>query len=241
LHERALRAGVWLDSVLVAEARARRGGERAQALLDELRSCAGTVVHVVSESTLLELTEGREDTFVGLARLPAAPILERLLTDSGYGPPLLLVAVDVDDPGNVGALARTALASGAVALIGVGITDAWHPRAIRTSMGSVFKLPLPLYDSPATLLAELGALGVRSLGAATSTGRPLPEVVFDKSPVAFWLGSEAFGLSTGLVQELDGVVSVPMVPEVDSYSVNAAAAILLYEFRRQTGWPDGRA
>ena len=59
-------------------------------------------------------------------------------------------------------------------------------------------------------------------------------VAFDRRPVAFFLGSEALGLSEELTKQLESRVSVPMVRGVDSFSVNAAAAVLLYEFARQT-------
>ena len=185
------------------------------------------------DETVLELTEGREAGLVGLVRIPRSPGLPELAPSRGDAPPVLLVAVDIEDPGNVGALARTALASGALALVGVGITDPWHPRAVRTSMGSVFKLPLPIYDSVAPLLADLRAIKARSLGAVTSGGTSVRETPFERCPHAFFLGSEAFGLSTELTQQLDGTVSIPMASGVDSFSVNAAAAVLLYEFVRQ--------
>jgi TrmH family RNA methyltransferase len=235
LHERALRAGAAVDAVLVGEEAAAAPGPRLARLLDLLRD--GAVFHLaVAESRIEALTDGREGTLVGLVRIPRSRSVAALLAAQAAGscPAVLLAGCDIEDPGNVGALSRTALASGAIAFAGVGITDAWHPKAVRTSMGSVFKLPVPVYPSHDRLLEELRIGGARTLGAVSDGGVPLPEVGFDHRPTAIFLGSEAFGLPESLRGELGELVSVPMASQVDSFSVNAAAAILLYEFTRQT-------
>jgi TrmH family RNA methyltransferase len=142
---------------------------------------------------------------------------------------ILLVALDVEDPGNVGALVRTALASGAAGFIAVGVSDPHHPKAVRTSMGSLFKIPVLSYPAYGPLMEELRSAGARSFGAVSSGGIPLPEIDTAGNAVALFMGGEAFGLPEAVVSQLDTLVTVPMVSEVDSYSVNAAAAIILYE------------
>jgi len=233
LHERALRAGARVEAVLVGESFRKDPGERGSSLIADLEAGAGKVL-VVPDDAVLELSEGREGGLVGLVGLSPSPSLQSLLGPRTGAPPALLVGVDIEDPGNVGALARTALASGAAGLVSVGITDPWHPKAVRTSMGSVFKLPLPVFDTVDRVVDEFAPLGVHTLGAVTSGGTVLHRVTFDRRPVAFFLGSEAFGLSEELTKQLESRVSVPMVRGVDSFSVNAAAAVLLYEFVRQT-------
>ena len=138
----------------------------------------------------------------------------------------VLVAVDVLDPGNAGALVRTALAAGADGMVAVGVTDPFHPKAARTSMGSVCRLPV----RRARDLAEARALlhGWRFLGTVCQGGKPLNTAAMGADAVAIVLGSEAFGLSEEDEGLLDGRISIPMAEGVDSYSVNAAAAILLH-------------
>ena len=225
LVERALRAGAELEAVIWAESIANATDERVRALRAELARRPDTEQHVVADEAVARLTGGRTyGAVLALVRRPDPPSLAQCLAPRG----VLLCAVDAEDPGNVGALVRTALASGAGAFIALGSTDPLHPKAVRTSMGSVFKLPL-LVRRDEELLEELRTLGVRSIGAVSRGGTPLPALPAHAGPSALFVGSEAFGLSDELVQQLDAEVTIPMATDVDSLSVNAAAAICLYE------------
>lgn len=189
-------------------------------------------LQVAPEDVIRELTDGRSlGSVVGLVRLPGPRALGELIREAKPRPATLLVAMDVEEPGNVGALVRTGLASGAAAFLAVGASDAFHPKAVRTSMGGVFKLPIVHYREPGPLLGELASRGVTTVGATAAEGVPLPLQGFGSGPLAVILGSEAFGLSPELLQAMDQRVTIPMASDVDSFSVNAAAAVLLYEIR----------
>ena len=233
LHERALRAGVVVEAALTAESFAARSDERSGKLLGDLRS-SGCDVHVVADEVLLELTEGRDiGAIVGLVCLPARQPIEQALVAQGPEPGLILVAVDVEDPGNVGAMIRTALAAGASAFAAVGISDPYHPKAVRTSMGAVFRIPILRCEHATALVDGLSRLGVATVGAV-SRGGVEPESVDPRhSSLAVLVGSEAFGLSEETCASLDYLVSIPMSDRVDSFSANAAAAIMLYALRRR--------
>ena len=99
-------------------------------------------------------------------------------------------------------------------------------------MGSLFKLPVLLYQEVNLLIADLRELGIESTGAVVSGGAPLPQLKFSDRGVAVFVGSEAWGLPAELQKEVDCLVSIPMKEGVDSLSVNAAAAIMLYEIDR---------
>lgn len=229
VFERALRAGARVERAVTSRAFLADATPRTRALREALEA-HGCALEVVPDEALLSLTEGRSlGGLVGLARCPEPSDLAGVLGASDGGAPVLLGCVDVQDPGNVGALVRTAHASGARALLAVGSCDAFHPKAVRTSMGSVFRLPVIERSDLGGLLSELAALGVRSLGAVSTGGIPLPRLERGEGRMAVFLGGEAFGLGARQRALLDQLVTIPMGDGVDSYSVNAAAAILLHE------------
>ena len=151
-------------------------------------------------------------------------------------PALFLAAIDITDPGNVGALTRTAHAAGAMALLCAGASDPFHPRATRISRGSIFRLPVVAYHTSAALLAGLRDCSVASVATSAVGGVALPDLVRPAGPLAVLMGNEAQGLPPEVAAAVDACVTIPMPPGVDSYSVNAAAAIVLYELQRRQQW-----
>jgi TrmH family RNA methyltransferase len=246
LVERALRAGAPLEAVLVADSLVDHADPRYAALLEALRS-AGCIVMTAPNPVLSELTEGRDlGLMLGLVRRPPPVSLSVLLpgitglaggqealdrrTPLSGAPalPLLLAAVEIVDPGNVGALVRTAHATGAAALLTVGASDPFHPRATRISRGSIFKLPVIEYSATGALLSDLQRQGIALVGTAAGGGTPLAQMVWPRRGAAVLMGNEAEGLPLDVQAALDYNITIPMPAGVDSYSVNAAAAIVLY-------------
>jgi len=228
LHERALRAGATIEAVLVGASFLASPAPRTRRLLEELAR-SGVEPQLAPDEVLATLTQGRGlGAIVGLVRIPRPVALEQALAASPLTPPVLLAAIGIADPGNTGALVRTAHASGAAALLTAPPTDPYHPRAIRTSMGSLFKLAVIAYPEAERLLAGLAAAAVRSCAAVSSGGTALPECEFAAGAWCVLLGSEAEGLPHDVLARVERQVRVPMVPGVDSLSANAAAAVLLY-------------
>ncbi len=228
LVERAVRAGAPLEQVLIGTSLAGSTTSRAATLLDELNTQSVGVM-VAPDEVMAELTEGRDlGAMLGVVRLPEPAALDTLLASQPDRHTRLLAAIDIVDPGNVGALLRTAHAGGAAALLTTGVSDPFHPRAIRISRGSIFKLPVIQYGSAEELTASLTAFDVMSAGATLVGGVALPEIRWPEGPVAIMMGNEAEGLAPALRQQFDIAFTIPMAPGIDSYSVNAAAAIALY-------------
>ena len=229
LVERAMRAGAGLESVLVAESLAADSTQRNRQLMEALQQ-TGCPLYVAQDAVLLDITEGRDlGLILALVHLPESITLEGLMSQIATEAPLLLpAAVDIVDPGNVGALMRTAHAAGARALLVSGVSDPYHPRATQTSRGSVFKLPILHFDSPTQLLAELQQHAICTIAATADGGIRLPDMLWPSGPTAILLGNEARGLPPSLANKVDYQLSIPMATGVDSYSVNAAAAIILY-------------
>jgi RNA methyltransferase, TrmH family len=144
---------------------------------------------------------------------------------------LLLVAVGIEKPGNLGAMARTADAAGVDALLVADAeSDPWNPNAIRASTGTVFTLPI-------VDVTRDDVLALSQQKVAAVVGAPTAYTVADfTAPTAFLVGAEDEGLSTEWREAADVSVSIPM-HSATSDSLNAAtsAAILLFEAVRQRG------
>ena len=143
---------------------------------------------------------------------------------------LLLVAVGIEKPGNLGAMARTADAAGADALlVGDAECDPWNPNAIRASTGSVFSLPI--IESTAADVAALPHMKVAALPDAT-VAFTAPDYT---GPTAFLVGAEDSGLEHAWQAMADSRVVIPMRQgaAADSLNASTAAALLLYEAVRQ--------
>lgn len=230
--ERALRSGTPVLRAIAAASLREGASERVERLLADLDR-AGCIVHFAPDEQVRELTCGRKlGAVVGLVPLPRPRPLVEILERHARRPAVALVAVEVEDPGNVGALVRTALASGAAAFVAVGASDPYHPRAVRTSMGSLFRLPIVRYERLNPLFRDLACLSALKLGAVSSGGVAPAEQAPDAARIAVFLGSEAFGLPDEVLRSMDRLLTVPMEADVDSLSVNAVAAVLLYDIRR---------
>jgi TrmH family RNA methyltransferase len=165
-----------------------------------------------------------------LARRPEWP--EDAGFSSGGPVPLIVVAAGIQDPGNLGGLVRTADAAGATAcFVTAGSTDPFHPRAVRATMGAIFRLPVRAWPE-GELLGRLRERGLCRIGAQPAEGVTYDRCDFAR-PVAVIFGGEGAGLSPPLRSGLDESVHVPMRRGVDSLSVGAAAAIILFEAARQ--------
>ncbi len=144
---------------------------------------------------------------------------------------LVLVAVGIEKPGNLGAMARTADAAGADALlVADAACDPWNPNAIRASTGAVFTLPI----LEATR-ADVRALSLQKVAAVV--GAPTLHTEADLTPpTALLIGAEDDGLDARWRAAADVLVTLPMrARTVDSLNASTAAAVLLYETLRQRG------
>jgi TrmH family RNA methyltransferase len=144
----------------------------------------------------------------------------------------VVVAFGLQDPGNLGALVRTTDGAGAAACYVCGESvDPYHPRAVRATMGSIFRVPTPRVEL-SELLRLLRDRGVRTIG--TSPCADISYLECDLSrPVALFFGREGSGLPEELAARLDERVHIPLRTGVESLSVGAAAAVLLFEAARQ--------
>jgi RNA methyltransferase, TrmH family len=141
----------------------------------------------------------------------------------GVDPPVGLALWRVGDPGNVGTLVRTADALGpAFVALSPGCADPTSPKALRASMGSVFRIPLAAFDE----------VPQPKIGLVAHAGRPLAELDLAER-VTFVLGAEREGLPDNVAASCDELVSIPLAEGAESLNVAVAGAIALYEGRRR--------
>ena len=147
--------------------------------------------------------------------------------------------MDVQDPGNVGAIARVAEAGGATGLIAAGASaDPFGWKALRGSMGSSLRLPV-VSASAAEAIADARRHDCRIVAAVPRDGRTLYDAQLG-GPVAILIGGEGAGLPPALCDSADERVTIPMAPPVESLNTAVAAALVVYEARRQRAH-DGHA
>ena len=145
---------------------------------------------------------------------------------------VVLVCIDVRDPGNLGAIVRSAGASGAAAVVCCGSSvDPHNPKAVRASAGVIFRLPIVRSGDTEGVLAELRRGDFRLIGTRPVGGVDYLEADLD-GDIAFLVGNEAAGLSGDVVAGLDATVTIPMAG-AESLNVAMTATVLAFEAARR--------
>jgi len=224
---RAIEAGVEIETVFVCrELLASEDADVASASLGTARG-RRLLVEVGSRAFEKLAYGDRSDGIVLVVRPRLRTLAELDLPENA----LVVVTEDVEKPGNVGAILRSADGAGADAVVAAGGTDLFNPNVIRASVGTVFSIPVAAAPV-AEIAAWLRAHGLRTITARVDS--PTLHVDADlRGPLALILGSEAEGLSPAWQGEEIESVRLPMEGTADSLNVSAAAAILLYEAWRQ--------
>jgi RNA methyltransferase, TrmH family len=224
----AVRAGLTIEVAAVGETRLDQAGEERELALT--LDAAGADVVAVAEPVLAAMSPVRTPSgMVAIARRRVATVAQL-----GARPhPLLLVTVDVQDPGNVGSLIRAAEAAGADGALVCGRSaNPFSWKALRGSMGSALRLPVVAGLTVADALACLERSGVRTVAAVARDGED-PDAIDWTGRVAMLVGGEGPGLTAEVIAQSDRRVTIPMAPAVESLNVAAAGAILMYAARRQ--------
>ncbi len=228
LVQEARAAGVEIGHAAVAATRLTEGTEIA-ALVDALKR-QRVDVSVVTDSVMGAISPVRSPSgLVAIARVKPAQL------DAMCRPPdaLIVAAVDVQDPGNLGALLRVSEAGGATGAVVCGSSASpFSWKALRGSMGSVLRLPVVAAMAPEEAILQARTSGVRLVASVPRGGAP-PEKVDWRGRVLLFLGGEGAGLAPEAIAACDARVTIPMRPPVESLNVAIAGALLIYEARRQ--------
>jgi TrmH family RNA methyltransferase len=200
-----------------------------QIVVDRLQRSGARVVDV-SGSVLNALSPVNSPTgVVASARIPAVSSAA-VLTPA---PALVLAATGLQDPGNAGAIIRSAAAAGATGVVLDELSaDPWGWKALRASMGSAFHIPVVRSRALAGLIEDWRRSGIHIVATVPRGGVSMYDVDF-KPATAVLLGGEGSGLPDDLAGFADTRVSIPMHGAIESLNAAVAAALILYEAQRQ--------
>lgn len=158
------------------------------------------------------------------------------LVDQGRDLRLLAVCADVRDPGNAGNVIRTADAAGADAVVLAGQSvDAYNPKTVRSTVGSLFHLPLVVESDPAVAVRAARQAGLIVLAADGAGDVGLFDLDLEadlRRPTAWLFGNEAWGLPADLAALADRRVAIPIHGRAESLNLSTAAAVCLYASAR---------
>ncbi|MGH9119236.1 MAG: TrmH family RNA methyltransferase [Acidimicrobiales bacterium] len=227
----ALDAGVALEAAYVEP-----GAPAAAAAAAERLDRAGVPVYEVADGVLAKA--GATVTPQGI--LAVAPVVDATI-DRLLEAPMIVVLVDVGDPGNAGTLVRTAEAAGAGGIVFAGASvDPFSPKTVRASAGSIFRVPIAVASDVGPVLDRVGGAGHRRIGTSVGEGKPWYDADL-AAALAVVLGNEAHGLPGPAADRVDAWVHIPMAGRVESLNVAVAGALVLFEAARQRGESIGPA
>ena len=152
--------------------------------------------------------------------------------------PLLVVLESLQDPGNLGTILRAGEAAGVTGVImGGEMADIFHPKTIRATMGSVFRVPFVQVESLKEALEILKRKNIR-IYAGHLSGKICYDSFSFKGGTAFLIGNEGNGLTWETARMADDLLKIPMEGQVESLNASVAAALLMYEAYRQRRLPN---
>lgn len=228
--ERALAAGVVFEEIFLEESCPLPPG-----VAERLEAAAARMVWLAPAVFVKVAFGHRNEGLVAVARVPSTSLADFAPRGGRH----LLVVEGVEKPGNLGAILRTADATGCGGVIVTdGRTDPANPAVIRASLGTVFSVPLAT-ATHTDAIDWLVASGRRVVVAVPESGQRWHTVPLAKAAIV--LGSEAHGISPAWqAAGTDGrlvvdAVTLPMLGVADSLNVSATAAVLAYEALRQAG------
>lgn len=187
------------------------------------------ILHRISK----ELFKSISDTDSPQGILAVVEFIEYSLKETLKENNFLVILDRVQDPGNMGTIIRTADAFGANAVIITGgCVDVYNPKTIRSTMGSIFQIPIVHIKDIRDALKELKNEGVSVIATSLDTDKYSYDIDF-KSDCALVIGNEANGISDEVVALSDQKVKIPMIGLAESLNAGVASAVIMYEVLRQ--------
>jgi TrmH family RNA methyltransferase len=200
-----------------------------EALLERITLSPGVeIIELTADVFASAVTTGSPQGIAALVEPPIFPPADLLRGAA----PLIVVAVGLQDPGNLGTLVRSAEAFGATGMALLpGTVSLWNSKALRASSGSAFRLPV-VAAGEEELFSLLRSSGVAVFAAVAERGRAAAETDLCAA-TAILIGNEGSGLPQSIIDQADGCITIPCPGPVESLNAGVAASILLYEAARQ--------
>jgi len=200
--------------------------------LIEKFSAASDRVAVVSEKLLASISYSK--TPQGIVMLASRPeMTEEHFAQQQNKTPLIVVMHRITNPVNVGAILRTAEATGVTGAIATeNATDPFSPKALRGAMGAAFRLPIWFRPSYTSVIEWCSQHGVKTVCADLDATKVFTEIDWS-APRALILGPETSGLTRAEIEAANEATRIPMRAPVESLNVSVAAGVMLYEAARQ--------
>ena len=153
--------------------------------------------------------------------------------EMGIEKPLLLILENIQDPGNLGTMLSSSEGAGVTGVIlSKGSADVYNPKVIRSTMGSIFRMPFMYVDNLPAFVEKLSERGIKTYAAHLKGKRNYDKFDYTK-PTAFLIGNEGNGLSKETADAASEYVLIPMKGQVESMNAATSAAILTFEASRQ--------
>ena len=193
----------------------------------------GTSLTVVSDAVFKSVSETiTPQGILAEVEMPKHRLLEENFLEIAYektGKIKLLILEDTADPGNLGTIMRTAEAAGVTGVImGKGTVDIFNPKVVRSTMGSIFRLPFAYVDDLKAVILRLKRDGI-SFYATHLMGKESYRDISYSDKAGILIGNEARGLSDAIATLADTYVIIPMQGKVESLNAAVAAALMMYE------------
>ena len=193
----------------------------------------GSSLLVVSDTVFKSMSETKTPQgILAVVEMPDYRLLDKGFLEQAYtknGKIKLLVLEDTADPGNLGTIMRTAEAAGVTGVImGKGTVDIFNPKVVRSTMGSIFRLPFAYAEDLKETIQKLKAQGISFYATHLKGEKSYKDIKYSDMS-AILVGNEARGLSDEVADLADTYVLIPMQGKVESLNAAVAAALMMYE------------
>lgn len=222
----------WLHAVYYSESFGKN--PESAGLLERFTQYAaagdGLAVEEVSDQVYRNLSDTKTPQgILAVVRMPSYELAELLKGQET----MLLILDSVQDPGNLGTMFRTGEAAGVTGVVMNRTTvDLFNPKTVRSTMGSIYRVPFYVAENLTELLGQLRRQGVRLYAAHLDGSQSYDECHY-QGACGFLIGNEGNGLSREAAAMADALLKIPMEGQVESLNAAVSAALFMYEANRQ--------